>query len=34
MLVCVYRADRIVDIQRALSAGVDGIISNFPDRVP
>jgi len=34
MLVCVYTADRIVDIQRALSAGVDGIISNFPDRVP
>jgi glycerophosphoryl diester phosphodiesterase len=34
MLVWVYTADSIRDIQRALSAGVDGIISNVPERVP
>ncbi|HEU4502116.1 MAG TPA: glycerophosphodiester phosphodiesterase family protein [Nitrospira sp.] len=33
MLVCVYTADRIRDIERAWSAGVDGIISNVPERV-
>lgn len=33
MLVCVYTADRIRDIERACSAGVDGIISNVPERV-
>jgi glycerophosphoryl diester phosphodiesterase len=32
-LVFVYTADHTHDIERALSAGVDGIISNVPDRV-
>jgi glycerophosphoryl diester phosphodiesterase len=32
--VFVYTANRLVDIERALSLGVDGIISNFPDRIP
>lgn len=34
LLVFVYTPDRAEDIRRALSAGVDGIISNFPDRIP
>jgi glycerophosphoryl diester phosphodiesterase len=33
MLVCVYTADRIRDIERACSVGVDGIISNVPERL-
>jgi glycerophosphoryl diester phosphodiesterase len=33
LLVFVYTADRTREIQRAFSAGVDGIISNIPDRV-
>jgi glycerophosphoryl diester phosphodiesterase len=33
LLVFVYTADRTCDIQRAFSAGVDGIISNVPERV-
>jgi glycerophosphoryl diester phosphodiesterase len=33
MLVCVYTADRKRDIERACSAGVDGIISNVPEQV-
>jgi glycerophosphoryl diester phosphodiesterase len=32
--VFVYTPNRPADIQRALSLGVDGIISNFPDRIP
>jgi glycerophosphoryl diester phosphodiesterase len=34
LLVFVYTADRPDDIQHAVSAGVDGVISNFPERVP
>jgi glycerophosphoryl diester phosphodiesterase len=33
MLVFVYTADAPSDIQHALSLDVDGIISNFPDRI-
>jgi glycerophosphoryl diester phosphodiesterase len=33
MLVCVYTADENRDIERACFAGVDGIISNVPERV-
>ncbi len=33
LLVFVYTANSLGDIQRALSAGVDGVISNFPERV-
>lgn len=32
--VFVYTPNRPADIQRALSLGVDGVISNFPDRIP
>lgn len=32
--VFVYTPNRPADIQRAISLGVDGIISNFPDRIP
>lgn len=32
--VFVYTANRPGDIERALSLGVDGVISNFPDRIP
>lgn len=32
--VFVYTPNRAADIQRAISLGVDGIISNFPDRIP
>ena len=32
--VFVYTANHPSDIERALSLGVDGIISNFPDRIP
>jgi glycerophosphoryl diester phosphodiesterase len=31
--VWVYTANTTQDIRRALSAGVDGVISNFPDRI-
>lgn len=34
LLVFVYTPNRPSDIQRAISLGVDGIISNFPDRIP
>jgi len=34
LLVFVYTANRREDIQRALSLGVDGVISNFPERIP
>jgi glycerophosphoryl diester phosphodiesterase len=33
LLVCVYTADRPGDIRHALSVGVDGVISNVPDRI-
>ncbi len=33
LLVFVYTADSPGDIQRALSVGVDGVISNFPERI-
>ncbi len=33
LLVCVYTADRPGDIRHALSMGVDGVISNVPDRI-
>jgi glycerophosphoryl diester phosphodiesterase len=33
MLVFVYTADKVRDIKKALSAGVDGIISNVPERL-
>jgi glycerophosphoryl diester phosphodiesterase len=33
LLVFVYTADSLGDIQRALSLGVDGVISNFPERI-
>ena len=33
LLVFVYTADRPGDIQHALSVGVDGVISNFPERI-
>jgi glycerophosphoryl diester phosphodiesterase len=33
LLVFVYTADTTREIQRAISAGVDGIISNVPERV-
>jgi glycerophosphoryl diester phosphodiesterase len=34
VLVCVYTANAPDDIQRVLSFGVDGVISDFPDRIP
>jgi glycerophosphoryl diester phosphodiesterase len=34
MLVWVYTANALADIRRALSLGVDGVISNFPERIP
>ncbi len=34
LLVFVYTPNRPRDIQRVLSMGVDGVISNFPDRIP
>jgi len=33
LLVWVYTADNRRDIQRVISIGVDGVISNFPDRI-
>lgn len=33
LLVFVYTANSLGDIERALSVGVDGVISNFPERV-
>jgi glycerophosphoryl diester phosphodiesterase len=33
LLVFAYTVDRPADIQRALAIGVDGVISNFPDRI-
>lgn len=32
--VFVYTPNRPADIERAISLGVDGVISNFPDRIP
>ncbi len=32
--VFVYTPNRAADIQRAICLGVDGVISNFPDRIP
>jgi glycerophosphoryl diester phosphodiesterase len=34
VLVWVYTANSLADIRRAISIGVDGVISNFPDRIP
>jgi glycerophosphoryl diester phosphodiesterase len=34
VLVWVYTANSVADIRRALSFGVDGVISDFPDRIP
>jgi len=34
VLVWVYTANALADIRRALSLGVDGVISNFPERIP
>jgi glycerophosphoryl diester phosphodiesterase len=34
VLVFVYTADSPRDIRQALSIGVDGVISNFPERIP
>lgn len=34
LLVFVYTADSPRDIQKALSLGVDGVISNYPERIP
>jgi glycerophosphoryl diester phosphodiesterase len=34
LLVCVYTANSAGDIRHALSIGVDGVISNFPERIP
>ncbi|MBH0189342.1 MAG: glycerophosphoryl diester phosphodiesterase [Nitrospira sp.] len=33
LFVCVYTANHPGDIQHALSVGVDGVISNVPDRI-
>lgn len=33
LLIFVYTANSLSDIERALSAGVDGVVSNFPERV-
>ena len=33
MVVFVYTANTLADIQRAASLDVDGIISNFPERI-
>lgn len=33
LLVCVYTADNPRDIQHGLSLGVDGVISNYPERI-
>lgn len=34
MLVWVYTPNTLDDIQRAMSIGVDGVISDFPERIP
>lgn len=34
ILVFVYTANRPSDIEHVLSLGVDGVISNFPERIP
>jgi glycerophosphoryl diester phosphodiesterase len=34
LYVFVYTPNRSADIQRAICLGVDGVISNFPDRIP
>ena len=34
LLVCVYTANHPKDIKRVLSLGVDGVISDFPERIP
>ena len=33
LLVCIYTADNPRDIHHGLSLGVDGVISNFPERI-
>jgi glycerophosphoryl diester phosphodiesterase len=33
LLVCIYTADTPRDIQHGLSLGVDGVISNYPERI-
>ena len=33
LLVCVYMADNLRDIQHGLTLGVDGVISNYPERI-
>lgn len=34
MWIWVYTPNTVADIERALSAGVDGVISDYPDRIP
>ena len=34
VLVWVYTANSLADTTRAISIGVDGVISNFPERIP
>ena len=34
VMVWVYTANSLADIARAISIGVDGVISNFPERIP
>lgn len=34
MLIWVYTPNTVADITRALSAGVDGVISDYPERIP
>ena len=34
VLVWVYTANSLAEITRAISIGVDGVISNFPERIP
>lgn len=34
MLIWVYTPNTVADIARALSAGVDGVISDYPERIP
>lgn len=33
LLVCIYTADNPSDIQHGLSLGIDGVISNYPERI-
>lgn len=34
VLIWVYTPNTVPDIERALSAGVDGVISDYPERIP